>query len=55
MTDALTAQLRASSLNDATKAEEWKKSLNLPSRDARHQTEVRISPTRTGSPVDVTP
>ncbi|KAI1385970.1 DEAD-domain-containing protein [Hypoxylon trugodes] len=39
MTDALAAQLRASTLNDASKNEDWKKSLNIPTRDSRQQTE----------------
>ncbi|RYP08578.1 hypothetical protein DL764_001813 [Monosporascus ibericus] len=39
MTDALAAQLRASTLNDGVQNEDWKKTLNLPARDSRHQTE----------------
>ncbi|KAI0123524.1 ATP-dependent RNA helicase DHH1 [Xylariales sp. AK1849] len=41
MTDALAEKLRASTLGDNTSAssEDWKKSLNLPARDGRHQTE----------------
>ncbi|KAH8668988.1 P-loop containing nucleoside triphosphate hydrolase protein [Xylariales sp. PMI_506] len=41
MTDALTEKLRASTLNDSAAApsEDWKKNLNIPTRDSRHQTE----------------
>jgi ATP-dependent RNA helicase DDX6/DHH1 len=37
MTDALAEQLRASSLKDSS--EDWKKTLNIPTRDSRQQTE----------------
>ncbi|KAI4863294.1 DEAD-domain-containing protein [Hypoxylon rubiginosum] len=39
MADALTTQLRASTLNDAPQNEDWKKNLSIPTRDSRHQTE----------------
>ncbi|RYP72606.1 hypothetical protein DL771_004101 [Monosporascus sp. 5C6A] len=39
MTDALAAQLRASTLDDGAQNEDWKKNLKLPARDSRHQTE----------------
>ncbi|KAH9905626.1 P-loop containing nucleoside triphosphate hydrolase protein [Xylariomycetidae sp. FL2044] len=39
MSEALTTKLRASTLNDTPANEDWKKSLNLPTRDTRQQTE----------------
>jgi len=39
MTDALTEKLRASTINDAPSDGDWKQSLNIPTRDGRHQTE----------------
>lgn len=41
MTDALADQMRASTLADNNgSSEDWKKTLNLPNRDGRQQTEV---------------
>lgn len=42
MTDSLAAKLRASTLNDTPQTDDWKKSLNIPTRDNRQQTEVCI-------------
>ncbi|KAI0862290.1 DEAD-domain-containing protein [Xylaria cubensis] len=39
MTDALTQKLQASTLNDPVDNNDWKRSLNIPARDSRHQTE----------------
>ncbi|KAK4464336.1 ATP-dependent RNA helicase [Cladorrhinum samala] len=39
MTDSLVDKLKGASLNDNTSSEEWKKTLNLPARDTRQQTE----------------
>ncbi|KAI0506508.1 DEAD-domain-containing protein [Xylaria bambusicola] len=39
MTDSITAKLQASTLNDAADNSDWKKSLNIPVRDGRQQTE----------------
>ncbi|CAJ2509639.1 Uu.00g146650.m01.CDS01 [Anthostomella pinea] len=39
MSDALAAKLRASTLNETPENGDWKKSLNIPTRDGRHQTE----------------
>ncbi|KAI2603317.1 DEAD-domain-containing protein [Hypoxylon fragiforme] len=39
MTDTLTAKLLGTSLNDGPQNEDWKKGLNIPTRDGRHQTE----------------
>ncbi|KAK0729496.1 P-loop containing nucleoside triphosphate hydrolase protein [Lasiosphaeris hirsuta] len=39
MTDTLAEKLKASTLSDGSGSEDWKKSLNLPARDTRHQTE----------------
>ncbi|KAH7028853.1 P-loop containing nucleoside triphosphate hydrolase protein [Microdochium trichocladiopsis] len=38
MTDALTEKLRASTISDGP-SDDWKKNLNIPTRDGRHQTE----------------
>ncbi|KAI1427608.1 DEAD-domain-containing protein [Xylaria sp. FL1777] len=39
MTDSITAKLQASTLNDAADSSDWKKNLNIPTRDGRQQTE----------------
>ncbi|KAB5542583.1 ATP-dependent RNA helicase DHH1 [Coniochaeta sp. 2T2.1] len=39
MTDALVEQLRTSTLQDGASSDDWKKSLNLPKKDNRQQTE----------------
>ncbi|TRX92591.1 hypothetical protein FHL15_006518 [Xylaria flabelliformis] len=39
MTDALTQKLQASTLNDPVDNNDWKRSLNIPARDSRQQTE----------------
>ncbi|KAB5536316.1 ATP-dependent RNA helicase DHH1 [Coniochaeta sp. 2T2.1] len=39
MTDALVEQLRTSTLQDGAASDDWKKSLNLPKKDNRQQTE----------------
>jgi len=39
MTDSLIDKLKASTLNDGSAPEDWKKNLRLPARDTRHQTE----------------
>ncbi|KAI0973697.1 DEAD-domain-containing protein [Xylaria arbuscula] len=39
MTEHITAKLQASTLNDAADNNDWKKSLNIPVRDGRQQTE----------------
>ncbi|KAH8159074.1 hypothetical protein CIB48_g9172 [Xylaria polymorpha] len=39
MTESITQKLQASTLNDPTENSDWKKNLNIPARDSRHQTE----------------
>ncbi|OAA65253.1 ATP dependent RNA helicase [Niveomyces insectorum RCEF 264] len=39
MADGLVEKLKAATLNDGSAAEDWKKNLNLPSKDKRQQTE----------------
>ncbi|EJT76027.1 ATP-dependent RNA helicase DHH1 [Gaeumannomyces tritici R3-111a-1] len=39
MADALAAKLKSTTLSDGSKSDEWKKSLNIPAKDNRHQTE----------------
>ncbi|KAJ8123206.1 hypothetical protein ONZ43_g790 [Nemania bipapillata] len=39
MTDAITAKLQASTLNEGADSSDWKKTLNIPARDSRQQTE----------------
>lgn len=48
MSDSLAAKLQASTLNDAADKSDWKKNLNIPTRDNRHQTEVRLERFPTG-------
>lgn len=44
MTDALVEKLKASTLQDSTTSEDWKKDLNIPRKDNRQQTEVGSRP-----------
>ncbi|KAL2117654.1 hypothetical protein VTJ04DRAFT_7314 [Mycothermus thermophilus] len=39
MTDALVDKLKASTLNDASASDDWKKNLKIPAKDTRQQTE----------------
>jgi ATP-dependent RNA helicase DDX6/DHH1 len=43
MSDQLAEKLRASTISDnsaGSSSEDWKKNLNIPTKDGRHQTEV---------------
>jgi ATP-dependent RNA helicase DDX6/DHH1 len=40
MTDSLVEKLKASTLQDGASSDDWKKTLNLPKKDNRQQTEV---------------
>lgn len=47
MTDQLADQLRATNISEngaGSPPEEWKKSLNIPTKDGRQQTEVGSGP-----------
>ncbi|KAI0437292.1 DEAD-domain-containing protein [Xylaria telfairii] len=39
MTESITQKLQASTLNEPAENSDWKKNLNIPARDSRHQTE----------------
>lgn len=40
--DQLTEKLRASNVQDGAPSDDWKQKLNLPAKDNRQQTEVRL-------------
>ena len=40
MTDSLVEKLKASTLQDSSASDDWKKNLNIPKKDSREQTEV---------------
>jgi len=55
MTDSLVEKLKASTLQDSSASDDWKKNLNIPKKDSREQTEVGRSPRRGHATVILSP